>query len=522
MKKYIILSLFITLFSTSCSDELLTPETPGVLDQELATRTLTDLDRLLNSAQAIMTGREEYVFTSIFTDEAVPGSNNGGQGIGGSSAQYLFFLNPSSPAPASIWSSNYNAMARVNLVLESLVKIPQDASNQNAYNRVKAQALTLRALGHLKVLAYFSTNLKDNNALAGIKADRTFNYTEIPPRAKNGEIYSFIHKDLDDAITLFTTSPIANSNVVPTRNLARALKARAYAYKGDYINAEIFADQVITTSGVQVATTAQLASVFHTHNNPVTTEVIYKFKRLAQNNAQGTNLHNGWVSVSNARNGSPFYEVSRSLFNFLAPDFNPSTPTAPVKDLRTFILVRPSGGTTGSIMDANYATSTNVRNTDVLVPYKHGGASARTSTNGFNPDFIQVRISEMYFIKAEARADVDDYTGVVNAIKQVTDRRATTPFTYVTPNSKATAYKLILDEKRKEFAFEGHRFIDLKRLYTSAGETSFDRHPADYIGLGFPGANPSNFPFANNYKWALPVPFNEINANINIIQNPNY
>jgi hypothetical protein len=522
MKKYIILSLFVALFSTSCSDELLTPETPGVLYLDEATGTLTDLDRLLNSAQAIMTDREEYVFTSIFTDEAAPGSNNGGQGIGGSSAQYLFFMNPSSPAASSIWSSNYNAMARVNLVLESLVDIPQTSTNQNTYNRIKAQALTLRALGHLKVLAYYSTDLKDNSALAGIKADRTFKYTETPPRATNGEIYAFVHKDLDDAITLFSASPFAASSVVPTRNLARALKARAYAYKGDYINAEIFADLVIASSGVQVATAAQLPSVFHTHTSAATTEVIYKFKRLVQNNAQASNLHNGWVSVTNANNGSPFYEVSRALFNFMAPDFNASTPTATLNDARTFIAVRPSSAT-GSLFDPNYATATNVRNSDVLIPFKHGGAGARTSTNGFNPDFIQVRISEMHFIKAEARAELSDYPGIISAIKQVTDRRFNTAaFTYVTPTSKAQAFKLILDERRKEFAFEGHRFIDLKRLYSSAGVSSFDRHPADYIGLGFPGANPANFVFANNYKWALPVPFNEMNANSNIIQNPNY
>ena len=70
--------------------------------------------------------------------------------------------------------------------------------------------------------------------------------------------------------------------------------------------------------------------------------------------------------------------------------------------------------------------------------------------------------------------------------------------------------------------FEGHRYIDLKRLYADAGVTSFDRHPVDYVGLNFPGANPANFTFAGNTRWALPIPLVEFNGNPNMTQNPGY
>lgn len=519
MKKLIYLLSFSALF-TACNEDVLEPFTPGVAFEENATRTANDLQRLLNSAQNIMTNRQEYVFTSIFTDEAAPGVANGGQGIAGSDAYYFYFLNPSSAAPAAIWASNYNAMARVNLVLENVDKVAEDFPGDEALvQRITAEAKILRALAHMKILAYFSTDLTNDSALAGIIADRTYEYNELPPRSTVGEFYDFIHSDLDDAIELYTNNSlpaVSNPSITPTLNLAKALKARAYAYKKDYLNAEIWADDVINNSGITPATRTQLAAVFHTHTSAPTSEVIFKLRRTVQQNNQGTNLHNGWVSVSNSRNGSLFYEVSRSLYNNLV--------SAPGTDARTGVIVRPAGTASGSLIDPNYSTSTNVRNTDILVPFKHGGAGALTATNRFNPDFIQVRISEMYLIKAECRAFAGDFIGVADALKQITDRRFTTPPPALVLTTPTQAWKAIVDERRKELAFEGHRFIDLKRLYSVAGINSFDRDPADYspTGLNFPGGDPALFPFANNNKWALPIPFVELNANGSFPQNPGY
>jgi hypothetical protein len=519
MKK-IICYLFVVGMFASCSEEVLDPFLPGVAFEEQATRTAGDLNRILNNSQAIMTNRTEYSFTSIFTDEAAPGSNNGGQGIAGTDAYFLYFLVPTSAAPDAIWQSNYNAMARVNLVLQNVEKVttnfPADA---NLVKRITAEAKILRALAHLKILAYFAPDLTNDASLAGILANRTFAYNETPPRATVGEFYEFIHQDLDDAIALYTNNTlpaVTNNTIYPTRNLARALKARAYAYKKDYVNAEFWADQVISSSGITLATAAQLPAVFHTHTSTATQEVIYKFARTAQQNAQATNLHNGWVSVANARNGSPFYEVSRSLYNVLR--------NAPGVDARKDLIVRPEGPTTGSLVDPAYATSINVRATDILVPFKHGGAGARTSASTFNPGFIQVRLSEMFLIKAECRAAASDFSGVALALKSITDRRFTTPPALLVLTSPQQAWKAILDERRVELAFEGHRFIDIKRLYAVAGINNFDRDPADYAvtGLNFPGANPANFNFTGNYKFALPIPQSEINANASFGQNPGY
>jgi hypothetical protein len=232
-----------------------------------------------------------------------------------------------------------------------------------------------------------------------------------------------------------------------TDNVAKALKARAYALKGDYTNAETWANNVINTSGIVLATQAQYPSLFFQDNEPANTEVIFRLKRTTAQNTQGSNMHNGWCSVRPNLAGSPFYEVSRALYNKLA-----ATPG----DIRLATTVFTTGTTTtSSLIDPNYATSADVKNTDILVLHKHGGQSALTSANGFNPDFMVCRLSEMYFIRAEAKVAAGDLTGAAADLKIIMDARFATAQPAPVFASAQAAWKGILDERRKELSFEG-------------------------------------------------------------------
>lgn len=503
------MSLFI-----SCDNEVLEPFTPGSLTEDVAIQNSTDISRLVNSSLNILTNRADYVFSSIFTDEAAPGFNNGGQGI---TSDYVFLMNVGNGSAEAIWNSQYFALARINRVIQFAdVVVPTSPADAQLIQRSKAEALVLRALAHLKIMSYFSPNPKDDAALAGVLANRVILATETPQRVTNAEFYTLIHADLDAAIAIFnanTAPAYANKTYYPSKTLSQALKARAYALKGDYAKAETAADMVITTSGITLANTqATYNNVFHTHNEPANTEVIFRLRRTVQQNTQASNLHNGWASVANRRNGSPFYEVSRALYNKLT-----ETPG----DYRLATTVHLTG-TSPSLIDPNYATSTDVRNSDIIVLQKHGGQSAATAANGFNPDFMVSRLSEMYFIKAEARVQAGDLVGAGLALKTVLDARFPTAQPAPVFASAQAAWKGILDERRKELSFEGFRFIDLKRIGTLAGAT-LDRHPSEYASSAwnFPAGNPANLPL-NSFKFALPIPQSELNANSGIQQNPGY
>ncbi|MEJ5049973.1 RagB/SusD family nutrient uptake outer membrane protein [Chryseobacterium culicis] len=515
MKKIFIYITFVSgLLLTSCDSDLLTPFTPGSLTEETAITQSSDLQKLMNSTYNILSDRSEVVFSSVFTDEVGIGYANGGQGL---TSEYIFLLIPSSKTPANIWVNTYSALARANRVIQYADQIiPANTTDAALISKLKAEALTIRAYGHLKILSYYSPNPKDDNALAGILANKVFTFDEKEnPRVTNGVFYAQIHKDLDDALLIYNgISNYTADNKMANKNFAKGLKARAYAYKGDYINAEKWADEVINTSQITLANPVDYRKIFFTDNEPANKEVIFRLKRTPQQNTQLTNLHNGWCSIAPNIDGSPFYEVSRSLFNLL--DQRPT-------DVRRNVIVAPS-----SIIDPNYATSADYRNSDKLIIQKHGGTesgsvtAATTSTNGFNNDFKIMRISEMYLIKAEARANAGDLAGVGLALKPILDARF--GVVQITPlySNITAAWADILKERRLELAYEGHRFIDIKRLATKANVT-IDRNPADYSSSSsdYPAANPVNLP-NNSYKFALPIPQDELNANPGIIQNPGY
>lgn len=525
MKKIFGLLLVSLSLLFSCDNDLLEPFTPGSRTEEVAITKSSDLVNLLNSSLNIMTNRTEYVFSSVYTDEAAPGFNNGGQGITG---DYIFIMNFSNGSAGAIWNSNYFALARINRVIKFSDEIaPIDAADAELIERTKAEALVLRAICHLKIMSYFSTDPKNDGALAGVLADRVILSTESPQRTTNGVFYGLIHSDLNAAIALFdsnTAPAYTNKTYYPSKVLAQAIKARAYALKGDYTNAEFWADTVITTSGINLATTsAQYNQVFHTHNEPANTEVIFRLRRTVQQNSQATNLHNGWASVASRRNGSPFYEVSRALFNhFGGYDQSNANPLQnPDYRLRTNVFLTGTA-TTNSLIDPNYTTSGNVRNSDIIVLQKHGGQTATTAANGANADFMVCRISEMYLIKAEARAQASDFIGVASTLQTIVNARTTSPVIVAVPGSTQAAWKAVLDERRKELSFEGFRFIDLKRLGALAG-AGLDRDASEYASASwnFPGGNPANLP-VTSYKFTLPIPEDEINANPGIQQNPGY
>lgn len=521
--KVSILSLGL-LFTSSCRVDNFYD--PGVIYEEEALLSSADLQLLLNSTYNIMGSRGESEFVSILTDEVGIGYANGGQGL---NDEYVFFMNSGSGLPSTIWGDSYLGIARVNRILDGIEKItPKDAADARTIDNIKAQALTLRAYGHLRVLAYFTTDMTDDSALAGLIADRMYGIDENDfPRRTNGDVYAFIHKDLDDAISLFNSSLLpANDPNRANVNFARGLKARAYSYKEDYVNAELYANQVISTSNVALANKVQYRSIFWQDASVPTVETIFRFQRNVQQNDQDTNLHNAWFSLRPWATGSPFYEVSRALHNKLNPTNSPNANTfaTTIPDVRANVIIGPD-----STIDPNYEVSADYLNSDKLIINKHGGRQntsaspwAYTQSNAPNNSFKIMRISEMYMIVAEARAAAGDFVGVGNTLKTVRDARfggATVPLIATTPQQ---AWKYILDERRLEFAFEGFRFLDLKRLGMKAG-SGIDRHPIDYSSpsTNYPAANPINMPL-NSHKWALPIPNMEINVNTMIVQNPGY
>lgn len=517
------LALF-TLSVNSCRDALEITQS-GVIVEEDIFASLKAMKTYYNGSimYNLEPSHEMYV-GAVFTDEVKPGFGSGGQEFG----IHRFQIDPTTPFIETIWFTNYRVINRVNRLIQGSANfVPANTAEANEYKLLIAQARAVRAYCLVQLEMYFSTDMKNPNALGVMVYDFV---PENPlsidiPRSKNADVYTFINADLDYARSVLNYLPVTTA---PQYNIDKgfvnALSARFNLYAGNMVLAKQYAQDVISNSGLTltpatpITTSASGAigtpswnTAFYGTNglgvsfNPYRNmwndssrgEVIFSLGRPV--GAGGVNIGSRWNTNSSQRTGSPMWNWGRNLFNIFY-----NTPG----DIRRYAYVDPT-----SLIDANYMSSPNPRSSDVLVVDKYPGKSGNAVRN----DLKLFRISEMYLIMAEAAVQDNNFTAAAGYVQAVREARnfngsATTP-AYA---DAQMAYADILKERRVELALEGHRFIDLKRLATIAG-VAMDRNPTD------DDVAVANLP-NDSFKYTFPIPLTEMSANVGIQgqQNPGY
>jgi hypothetical protein len=149
---------------------------------------------------------------------------------------------------------------------------------------------------------------------------------------------------------------------------------------------------------------------------------------------------------------------------------------------------------------------------DVYTVNKYRGSEGQPLMN----DHKIFRSSEMLLILAEAAAP-NNPQRVSDLIDDLRDARFGNDVANIPVANSTAAYGLILDERRLEFAFEGHRYNDLRRL-GALGNRSVDRAPQDCTPFGA-----CDLPISD-HRFTWPIPQNEFNANpgLRAQQNPGY
>jgi starch-binding outer membrane protein, SusD/RagB family len=123
-----------------------------------------------------------------------------------------------------------------------------------------------------------------------------------------------------------------------------------------------------------------------------------------------------------------------------------------------------------------------------------------------------VRLSEVYLIAAEAAYNLSNEPVARQYLNDVATRRDPTFMGYVSIG--AALLNDILLERRKELAFEGHRYWDLARNNLNVTRVNT---AGNYTGVPLTIST-------TNFRRILPIPQTEIDANPNIRnqQNPGY
>jgi hypothetical protein len=122
-----------------------------------------------------------------------------------------------------------------------------------------------------------------------------------------------------------------------------------------------------------------------------------------------------------------------------------------------------------------------------------------------------MRTSEMVLARAEAYAE-QDQLAPANADLAALRTARIAGYTHTAINDKATLIAEIINERYKELAYEGHRYIDLKRK-----RLPIQRDLSDVTGIT---AIQTLLP--TDFRYVLPISFRETSVNPNAGQNPGY
>jgi starch-binding outer membrane protein, SusD/RagB family len=384
-------------------------------------------------------------------------------------------------------NNTYNAMYKVisvaNIVLRDVDKFATPA-NQKRINRIKGQALTIRALAHFDLFRYFTTNYDRNSTTTlALYYSKSFKVAadEKPARVSNKVYYDDLFADLTAAEPLLSDVDVAVNpvNLVTRPRLSLAalhvLRARISLYAGLWADAIAAANKGIAVAPALVS-------------NQTT------FSGMYNGAAAGESIWN--VQFDAGQNGPTFLVFfatnNRSYF-------------------RPALEIATVAGTTGLIRsnDIRYsAYFTTIGGGVALTKYKGKG----TVSDG-NANFLAMKTAELYLIRAEAYArNNQDALGMADLNTLRTARIANYVPEVLTGASLQTA---IADERRRELIGEGHRFFDLKRTTRTITRGS----TCGVISIS-PSGKCSLAPTAR--EWSLPIPEAVTNANANMVQNPEW
>ncbi|MDO5978758.1 RagB/SusD family nutrient uptake outer membrane protein [Flavivirga spongiicola] len=498
MKKIIKFIFCLALFA-GCEDAIDIDQV-GRITTDVAFQNLNDLRDGLIGVYTKYDLVQDIAHSSTFTDELSVGFISGGQRVN----DYQFILDATSLAAFTFWQRSYEEINEATRLILAAESVSLESEEQEDYNNILGQAHALRAYSHFKLLSYYSTDLTDDNALGVIAVDFVPLISDVFPRNTNGEVFALIEGDLQKAESLLLEQ--SNATFI-SKDFVTALRARMATYRGQYSMAATYAQQLLDR--YPIASRGQYTNMFLDADN---TEIIFKLERTrgdifdragngVSNMASQSRAGAKFAFTNETINGGPYFEIGRSLFNLFDQD-----------DIRFDVNVGPE-----SIISPDYQNAADFENEDILLVHKYPGSETQPLMN----DLKVFRSSEMLLILAEAAADGGNINGAANStsayIKQLRDARFTTVQPLPTYANETEAFAAILNERRIELAFEGHRFHDLKRLGVRANQDVL-RDPLDCNAIGVNGA--CSLP-ATDHRFTLPIPQAELIANPNIREQQN-
>jgi hypothetical protein len=360
------------------------------------------------------------------------------------------------------WDIPYQQVFYANVVLDGLGNIKADGANQGQWNTIKGSALFLRAYAFYNLSQVFAPMYDSSIAGSddGIPLRLVADVNKASIRASVKDTYNQILTDLQEAAGLLDSKVPANSLNRPSKPAAMALLARVCLSMQAYKLAGSYADTCLQLySTLMEYDTVHFAKSIPIYNsNP---ETLYQSIMLRSSGLfVGGGLRSNLIIDSN-----------------LYASYRPG-------DLRKSIFYRTSGST----------------------PYLKG------SYNGSSFCFTGLATDEVYLIRAECAARGGNKAAALGDLNYLLQHRwaDSVIFNPVTAANAGDALDSVLVERRKELAFRGLRWSDLRRLNKGGYK--------DTIYHGLNGMVNRLSPGSLNYT--LPIPPDVLFLNKGMSDNP--
>lgn len=523
MKKVILSIMLAASVLTACSDAYEAGDPTQRSDENIVFANANEIARGVVGLYGGFNIESEINFVSYFTDELGVGITNGGQGVNDGS--YTFQITPATGFVTSHWGTNMNIINRVNRMLTRIDQLLVETTSSvetSSLKNSKASLLALRAYAHYRLFSYYTADYTNPNSLSVIKFDflQTDDYSRLEPRSTVAEIVKLIEDDIEDARELGFA---AADNSEISESFIDAILVKLYAMTENYSDLELAFNRLKDKHNVGEA--LQNLAMFADDggaklSNP---DIIMRLERRVN---QGGGVAGAWYSDRVARNaGMIFMEIGRSLYNEL-DKLDPASTGQDINASRTDARFLSTVLATSTVA-TNYSSLTQdqYKTNDVLLVGKYPGRTQAPLQN----DVYVFRFTDMLLALAEKRAadgqltgphELGNYSSVESIIYNIRASRnitGTDPVSMPTNfSSSQQAYARILEERRVEFAFEGQRYLDMRRLGVKAGSPGFVRDAMDCASTQACSLEPDSF------KLVFPIPSTEIISNNKMVQNPGY
>jgi hypothetical protein len=375
----------------------------------------------------------------------------------------------------TVWSGSFAAINQINNTIGAITTGGiSPAPTQADQDRWLGQLYFLRGLYYfdlIRVYGYVPGAVVTANDRGGVPLSTTGIATSAaalawkPSRAPIADVYAQIVKDLLAAETRLTFPGLGVN--VANKAAAQALLSRVYLYSKDYTESKKWSDAVITLASSKLATTANYVAQWRGETH---TETLFqiRFATPAENIGVNESLQTSFTTLV-----TPGNQASTGGFGDVVPTIT----------MLNDLGITLTGGNTTTVFALNHTVasrSTDVRNL-MFEPGTAGRGNIKVECTKYigkngtiNLDNVPVlRISEALLNRAEAQATagsaVLNLAGALSDLKALKARRYTdyTGSAQETADNAMTQAQLleeILRQRRIEFAFEGHRFFDMKRL----------------------------------------------------------